>query len=301
MAIEPAMLPAINGRVSRAEISQQFDSSRPRILGPADGLGHRHTPGAGGNRRPNCILIHSTDDKGRQRGLPHNLPYELKTRELAERFGAAGEGWPDADVACTVENRLSNLVEIVRTHADERAWTENSARLFGRHVILPQMHAVRLDQAGNIRPVVDNEKRARLLRQGPHLSGAFQKLPVAQGLFAQLDDLGAASEGFLNRPIQGGRTSRAGHEHVQPGIRQALAGTRAQKDSPLKRVAAVAKLLERLAHPGVVQLAVLFQTAKGLLKPFQIGLDDVDQPVPLLLPGSRQVRPHVALCFAGFQ
>src|SRR5690348_17756532 len=52
--------------------------------------------------------------------------------------------------------------------------SEDAAGLLEGQILLAEVDAVGLGQAGEVRPVIQDEQRARLPRPPPHLAGALQ-------------------------------------------------------------------------------------------------------------------------------
>ena len=70
--------------------------------------------------------------------------------KLRELLRCGGKRRSDTDVSGAVEDRLPYLFDSVRADADDRVGTDDAPRFPHGHVFLPQMHAIRFSQPGQI-------------------------------------------------------------------------------------------------------------------------------------------------------
>jgi hypothetical protein len=121
----------------------------------------------------------------------------------------------------------------VRADSDQRIRSQDAPRLFHRHVVLTEMDAVRLDQPGDVGPVVDDEQGARLPCPAAHVARQCQQLAVAPALLTQLEDRRSTRRRLLDGPVERGGTAGACQQDVQARVGQPLPGVGAGENGAL--------------------------------------------------------------------
>lgn len=147
---------------------------RSWVVGPGNGLADGHAPGPGSHRGTDGLRIDTANHERRQRRLRRRLADKIEAGERRELLGARRKCRPDADIACPIQHCLPQLIEIVRAHADQGVEPQQTAGILHRQVFLSQVNAIRLDQASDVGPIVDDEQHPRLSRPVSHLTGTLQ-------------------------------------------------------------------------------------------------------------------------------
>ena len=100
----------------------------------------------------------------------------------------------DSDVAGVSLERAIDLFARVRREPDDRVRSDDPSHLGDAEILLSHMHAVGVRKPGDVRPVVDDDPGASLVRDGDHTFGQIQEGSAFAGLVAQLQKSRAATK-----------------------------------------------------------------------------------------------------------
>ena len=132
------------------------------------------------------------------------------------RLGRGGRHRADADVVHA--RGAVDLRRRVRREADEPVRSHGRPRLGDGDVVLADVDAVGAGGRGQVRAVVDDEQRAVLVADRPHLGRGGEQLVVGRRLVAQLHDVDTPAQRVGQET---GRTAVA--DEVETGLLQAFA------------------------------------------------------------------------------
>ena len=148
-------------------------------------------------------------------------------------------------------------------------------------------------------PIVDDGQRRLFAGQLHEQPRAGRQLAVVQLFFAKLNHAHARLDQRRDELFEiSGRFSRV-DQHAQPHVFEPLAARAFSVDRFFKCVEAVANPLNLFCKLGVGQLAVFFEAAERLLRPFQAGDADVPGVGPLVFADGRNQSADVPLCVTG--
>src|SRR5262245_28998343 len=125
-----------NTRPGSGQGGPQRCRRRLRVLGLADGLADRDAPRPRRPRLADGVAVDAAQSESRQRGLGDRLADELRPRQFRELLRAGRERRPDTDITRAVAHRLTELVEVVRAHADQHLRPDDAPRLLHRQILL---------------------------------------------------------------------------------------------------------------------------------------------------------------------
>ena len=98
------------------------------------------------------------------------------------------------DVAGVTLERALDLFARVRREPDDRVRSDDRAHLGDGEILLAHVHAVGFRKHRDVRPIVDDDPGASLVRDGNHALGQIQEAPAFAGLVAQLQKSRAATQ-----------------------------------------------------------------------------------------------------------
>jgi hypothetical protein len=102
---------------------------------------------------------------------------------------------PDREVVDVgVGQRRIRLLRDVRRAPDDPFRSHHSARLCGKAVVLPDVHAVGVTGGDQVGPVVEDEQRTMGVGGGAERAGGGHDPGVVERLVAQLDHVDSAQE-----------------------------------------------------------------------------------------------------------
>lgn len=141
-----------------------------------------------------------------------------------ERLAGAREARTEARVIRASTVGASHLTLVVSRRADQEVRAQDAAGLFGWHVGLTDVYAVRTRLPNQVHTIVEHQEGARSCDEGPDRGGAVKHLPVVAVL---LPDLHHTHEPGVERALQGvepgGSVRIRRDDEVDDRLRQAFA------------------------------------------------------------------------------
>ncbi len=119
-------------------------------------------------------LADAADTEAREAHLLAHGPDQLEADAAVLRLGGRGENRPDPDIIRPLLLCGQRLLQAVGGFANEPPRPEQLPGRLHREVLLPQMHAVRAHRAGDIRPVIDEERDASRPGHSQQPAGGLQ-------------------------------------------------------------------------------------------------------------------------------
>lgn len=259
-------------------IDEFTERSRRRfdVLLSDDSGTDRHSLGSGVEYRVDRVEVDATDRERRKFDLTSNILDVIESDRGSMFLCLGRENRSDPDVVRTIFDGLLRLVETMGRYSDDRIGSENPAHFGGFQIVLPLMNSVGSGQLGDIEVIVDQERDAGFSAELAEVSGQRKELALRHVLFAQLNDVDAASDRRSGDLVEWTRGEVGGDERVESSVRQYVEPIGAKAGAGgLEPIDRIAKLL------GVAR---------------QVGGDDTEDLLegPTRLAGARDVRCHLS-------
>jgi hypothetical protein len=166
----------------------------------------------------------------------------------------------------------------MRRNANQKLAADDAPGLVNRQVLLPEVNAIRLDQTGKIRAIVDDQESAPGRRSRAEFPSKYECVAVVEILLSHLDDVDTSVERRLQDGVLVAPDQRPGPEEAEPSMLQQRAAracrARQMEDPFLDRVQSVAPGFDGPSPISVVCARDLLERSQGLLGSLEISNRD---------------------------